>query len=202
VLALAGGGAVVVAGIVVALVLVLGGNGPGSGSADGSRPKPYVATGPWRLQVVDRKPSGTDETGCTFQLTDTSSGTTTQLPDSQYGHSQLQIHDAGSFTWTSEPGCTATPLAGPGARSLPFSSRQAGIGDTDAFTSPSRLEVQVTNFHGGNAKRITAYDPATGEEIATAVATTASDTVTLDMHGHSQAYLRLKFCTVQVGARN
>jgi uncharacterized protein YndB with AHSA1/START domain len=87
-------------------------------------------------------------------------------------------------------------VPGPGNQELPFTWRQHG--DSDAFTVPARMTVQVTDSSTGCT--ITLRDPANGQAIGFKHASkeTANNTVEFDASGHSTAYLSQLDCAVRV----
>ena len=190
----------IAAGVVVAVVLLSGGSGGNSGSTAGTggiSSGSWVASRPWRLRVDDRI-SGQDN-GCTVRLTDTHSGSAIPLPKTPSGSYMFQIHQAGSFRWqVNDPGCVVAPVAGPGSDKLPLAWDQQG--DSDAFTTPARVAVQVTDSSTGCT--ITLRDPTNGQAISFQHAQQgkASNTVELDAGGHPAAYLSDLTCAVRVTA--
>jgi eukaryotic-like serine/threonine-protein kinase len=197
----AGAAAIVIAGgSVAAAVLLSGGSGGNSGSTTGTGgigSGSYVASGPWRLRVDDRI-SGQDN-GCTVTLTDTHSGSPILLPKTPSRSYMFQIHQAGSFRWqVNDPGCVVVAAAGPGSDKLPLAWDQPG--DSDAFTAPANVAVQVTDSSSGCT--ITLSDPANGQPISFQHAERgkANDTVELSTGGHTAAYLSDLTCAVRVSA--
>jgi hypothetical protein len=193
----AGAAAIAIAGGAVAAVVLLSGGsggGPDSNANAGPSANTYVATGPWRLKVDDRI-SGKD-IGCTVRLTDTQSGRPVPLPKSPSGSYMFQIHQAGSFRWHVNPGCVVAAVPGPGNHKLPFNWEQHG--DSDAFTAPARVTVQVTDASTGCT--ITLSDPANGQAIdfQHAEKGKANNTVKFDVSGHPTAYLSEPNCAVRV----
>jgi hypothetical protein len=194
---------VVIAGsAITALVLVTGGSGgsPGSNLHADATTGTYTATAPWRLKIDDRI-SGNDN-GCTIKLTNAQSSQPVRQLDSLYGTYMFQIHQAGSFRWqVNNPGCVVAASAGPGRDSLPLAWDQSG--DSDAFTAPARVAVQVKNYNGNPDCKITLNDPANGQAIDFQDATRgkANDTVVLNASGHPTAYLSDLICAVRVSAR-
>jgi hypothetical protein len=186
---------IVAGGAITAVVLLSGGSGgnPGSGG-DAGTTGTYTASAPWRLMVDDRI-SGND-IGCTVRLTDTPSGRPFPLPGNVSGSYMFQIYQAGSFRWDVNPGCVVAAVPGPGNHKLPFNWEQHG--DSDAFTVPARMTVQVTDSSTGCT--ITLRDPANGQAIGFkhAVQGTANNTVEFDASGHSTAYLSQLDCAVRV----
>jgi hypothetical protein len=196
-------GAVVIAiagGAVAAVVLLSGGSGGNSGSATGPggiSSGSYVASGPWRLRVDDRISS--HDNGCTVSLTDTHSGSAIPLLKGLFGTFMFQIHQAGSFQWqVNDPGCVVAAVAGPGSDKLPLAWNQPG--DSDAFTAPARVAVQMTDSSSGCT--ITLRDPTNGQAIdfQHALRGKANSTVELNASGHPTAYLSDLTCAVRVSA--
>jgi len=197
----AGAAAIAIAGgAVAAVVLLSGGSGGDSGSTTGTggiSSGSYVASGPWRLRVDDRI-SGQDN-GCTVRLTDTPSGSAIPLPKSPSGSYMFQIHQTGSFGWqVNDPGCVVAAVAGPGSDKLPLAWDQQG--DSDAFTAPARVAVQVTDSSTGCT--ITLRDPTNGQAInfGHAQQGKANNTVEINAGGHPTAYLSDLTCAVRVSA--
>jgi uncharacterized caspase-like protein len=190
---------VIAAGSAAAAVLLPGGSGghtPGSAGANG-----YVASGPWRLKVQDVS-SGSD-LGCAVTVTDVQSGQTVlTLRDLYSKNISYQVSQAGTFQWqvSNAGNCIVTHLAGPGNATLPLTWLQGG--DTDAFATPTRVTVQVTDYLGSQTCEITLRDPANGQPIASETATPGqhNDTVTLDAGGRSTAYLSDLDCNVLVSS--
>ena len=89
-------------------------------------------------------------------------------------------------------------LDGPGNAKLPLTWLQGG--DTDAFATPARVTVTVTDYRGSPTCEITLKDPANGQPIDSKTATPGqhNDTVTLDAGGRSTAYLSDLTCYVRV----
>lgn len=191
--------AVVIAAGSAAAVLLTGGSGghaPGSAGANG-----YVASGPWRLKVQDVS-SGSD-LGCAVTVTDVQSGQMVlALRDLYSKNISYQVSQAGSFQWqvSNVGNCIVTHLDGPGNTKLPLTWLQGG--DTDAFATPARVTVQVTDYRGSPTCDITLRDPANGQPIASETATPGqhNDTVTLDAGGRSTAYLSDLDCYVRVSS--
>jgi hypothetical protein len=190
---------VIAAGSAAAAVLLTGGSGghaPGSTGANG-----YVASGPWRLKVQDVS-SGSD-LGCAVTVTDVQSGQTVlALRDLYSKNISYQVSQAGSFQWqvSNAGNCIVTHLDGPGNAKLPLTWLQGG--DTDAFATPARVTVQVTDYRGSPTCEITLRNPANGQPIASETATPGqhNDTVTLDAGGRSTAYLSDLDCYVRVSS--
>jgi hypothetical protein len=88
------------------------------------------------------------------------------------------------------------PLAGSGTATLPFSLDQAA--DSDAFVAPSRVKVQVKDYHGNARCSLTLFDPTDGQALDFATATPGMDTVLLETGGRGSVYLGSDFCGVQV----
>jgi Caspase domain len=110
-----------------------------------------------------------------------------------------RIYERGSFRWqVSDSGCVVAPLAGPGQDKLPLA--WDGAGDSDAFTVPARVAVQVKDYEGSPDCKITLNDPGNGETIdfQTATRGKADNTVVLDVTGHSTAYVSGLSCGVRV----
>ena len=199
VIAAAAAAVVVAGGAITALVLLTGGPDGNSGSTGNAGPSTgtYSANGPWRLKIDDRI-SGTDN-GCTVTLTDAHSGQQVPALEGLYGTYMFQISQAGFFRWqANDPGCIVAPLAGPGRDTLPLAWAQSG--DTDAFTAPGRVAVQVKDYNGSPDCLITLRDPANGQAIdfQTATRGRAGNTVVLDAGGHPTAYLSDLSCAVRV----
>ena len=111
----------------------------------------------------------------------------------------FQIHQAGSFRWqVNDPGCVVAAMAGPGSDKLPLAWNQQG--DSDAFTVPARVAVQMTDSSSGCT--ITLRDPTNGQAIdfRHAERGKANNTVELDAGGHPTAYLSDLTCAVRVSA--
>lgn len=200
-LAAAAAAVVIAGGAITALVLVTGGSGgsPGGNPNADATTGTYTANGPWRLKIDDRI-SGNDN-GCTIKLTDAQSSQPVRQMDGLYGTYMFQIHQAGSFRWqVNNPGCVVAASAGPGTDKLPLAWDQGG--DSDAFTAPARVAVQVKNYNGNPDCKITLNDPANGQAIDFQDATPgkANDTVVLNTGGHSTAYLSDLICAVRVSA--
>jgi Caspase domain len=197
----AGAAAIAIAGgAVAAVVLLFGGSGGNSGSTAGTggiSSGSYVASGPWRLRVDDRI-SGHDN-GCTVKLTDTHSGSPIPLPKSPSGPYMFQIYQAGSFRWqVNDPGCVVVAADGPGSDKLPLTWVQPG--DSNAFTAPARMAVQVMDSSSGCT--ITLRDPTNGQAIdyGHAERGKANNTVELSAGGHPAVYLSDLTCAVRVSA--
>ena len=110
----------------------------------------------------------------------------------------FQIFQAGSFRWKVNPGCVVAGVRGPGNHKLSFNWDQPG--DSDAFTAPARVTVQVTDASSGCT--ITLSDPANGQAInfAHAQQGKANNTVEINAGGHPTAYLSDLTCAVRVSA--
>ena len=194
--------AVVIAGGTIAIVLLTGGSGgnPGGSVNLGRTTGAYVASGPWRVKIDDRISDGNDN-GCTITLADTHSGRPILRQQNLYGTYMFQIYERGSFRWqVNDSGCVVAPMAGPGLDKLPFA--WDGAGDSDAFTAPARVAVQVKDYNGSPDCKITLNDPANGEAIdfQTATRGKADNTVVLDAAGHSRAYLSDLSCGIRISA--
>ena len=188
--------AVAVAGGIIAAVVLLSGGSGGSSHASGNfHASGHLVTagGPWRLKIFDDIDPAKDNYGCIMSLTDTHSGAKIPLPVGQYGTSILQIHQTGSFRWqVNDPaGCTVTPLAGSGTAKPTFRFDQVGNGDSNAFTAPRRVAVQLTGQRNRECK-IVLYDPANGQKLDHAEP--VKGTVTLNLRGSPTAYLQFHFC--------
>jgi len=193
---------VAAAGAIAALVLSYDG---GAGSPSSAGANTYSTDSPWRLLLEDRiRPN---DNGCTITLTDVNSGASISLPaaaasfaTSLYGNKSFQIHQSGSFRWqTNDPGCLVTPLAGPGATTLPFIVDQTG--DSDAFVPPPRVAVQVKDYMGNQKCQFKLYDAVDGQTLDYATATPGTDTVLLDSAGRQRVYVGYEYsCAYQVSA--
>ncbi len=193
----AGVAAVVLAGGVLAAVLVWGGSPSGSSSPGPLTPGTgsYTATAPWRLRL-DGTAFGY---GCTLALTDASGATVLKVVD-VYSVRQDQVHQTGTLRWTTrDQRCFATALPGSGTATLPFV--QEGGADTDAFALPARgVTVSVTAAQNTPCD-LRLFDQATGDELATALDVNLDSPVrTLDGGGRSTGYLFTDNCTVRVTA--
>ena len=191
---------VITGGVIATLVLVLGsssGNSQASGSGYTSR-TPFTANAPWRLKIEDDGYGN----GCSLTLIDAHSGTQTHLADGLYGISTFQISDTGTFRWrVNDPRCNAVGLPGTGSVPLPFTIDQTGAGDSEVFTAPARVAVQVKGWHGDSSCEFKLFDPASGAELDFATATQGqNDAVTLNPGGHKTAYLALADCKAEVSA--
>jgi len=187
-------------GAIAALVLSYDG---GAGSPSSAGANTYSTDSPWRLLLEDR--IRLNDNGCTITLTDVNSGASTSLPaaslaTSLYGHKSFQIHQSGSFRWqTNDPGCLVTPLAGPGATTLPFIVDQTG--DSDAFVPPPRVAVQVKDYMGNQKCQFKLYDAVDGQTLDYATAIPGTDTVLLDSAGRQRVYVGYEYsCAYQVSA--
>jgi Caspase domain len=196
-LAAAAAAVAIASGAITAVLLSGGASGNSGSSANlGASANPYTASGPWRLKI-DNYRSG--YVPCNITLTDTH-GSEILYKTGLYTTFMFQIYRTGSFVWqVNNPQCHVTPLAGPGTAKLPFAWSQAG--DSDAFAAPSRVAVQVKDYHS-NACKITIIDPANGEQIDSKTPTPGKDnnTVVLDATGHPTAYLSGLDCEVRVSA--
>ena len=84
---------------------------------------------------------------------------------------------------------------------LPFTIDQTGAGDSEVFTAPARVAVQVKGWHGDSSCEFKLFDPASGAELDFATATQGqNDAVTLNPGGHKTAYLALADCKAEVSA--
>lgn len=186
----------VIAGFVVALRLMDGGNPrTGGGSSTGDQ---FTATAPWRLVIDDRR-EGMDG-GC--DVTVTNIDTNEQVkPATIYGTRSFQMHGTGTFRWeANDPGCRIIRRPGPGEAVLPF-AQQPYLGDTDAFAAPKapgKIVVQLVNFDDTECD-IELRDIADGRVLD--FGTLHKDgLVTLDPNGRSLVYLADLGCGVQISA--
>jgi Caspase domain len=208
----------VAGGAIAAVVLLTGGSGgnPGSNTNAGSASQgTFTENRPWRLQVTNNMP-GNDPNGangCSITLTDTQSGGQIQPPQTVYptdpltgvyGTVTFQFHQAGSFRWQrNDPACVVIPMAGPGAGKLPLTLSTGG--DSDAFTAPAQVAVQVTDPSGSPTCWIGLLDPANGQVLSYKKVTWGqnNNTVVLDPSGHRTVYVANPTnsnCAVKVSA--
>lgn len=142
--------------------------------------------------------------GCTITLTDVNSGASIAMPlaDKLYGYKTFQFYQTGSFSWqTSNPGCSAAPLAGSGSAALPFVVNQTG--DSDAFVSPRRVAVQVLDYSGIQECKFQLYDADNGQVLDFGTATPGADSLLLDPAGRQRVYVGYQYyCVYQVSAAN
>jgi hypothetical protein len=186
-------------GTVAALVLLQNGSETPSTPSLSVSGNSVTTNGPWRLRIVP----GSGSAGCLITLTDRSSRVRVplELPENGiYTPIQLQIKDSGSFEWqTNDPGCHVTPVAGSGAAVLPFV--QEGFGDTDAFSAPDRVSVQVTDFGGdANGCDLRLFDPSNAQELDKVTAKPGAATVQLDPRGSKRVYLHNRYCVSHLSA--
>ena len=101
----------------------------------------------------------------------------------------------------SNQSCVVRGLGGPGKATLPLEWVQ-GVGDSDAFTAPARVNVHVDNYNGSPNCLITLTAPATGQAVDAKTTTPGQngDTVELDTGGRQLAYLSDLICRVRVTA--
>jgi hypothetical protein len=200
-LIIGGVAAALVAAGIVATVLIVGGSGDGSNQATGTsqaRSGVYNAKAPWRMLIQDIS-HGSDP-GCSFSITDPQSGATVPLADGVYSKATLQILSVGEIHWQmNQTECQATPLAGSGNLSLP-ATIEATRGQTDAFTAPDLVEVQVIDFVGDASCTIRLYDPSNAQLLDSGLAAPGSDTVKLDPRGAKTAYVYPDDCGVRIAA--
>jgi hypothetical protein len=193
-LAVAAGVAVASGGAIAALMLLPGSSGESSGTGVSS----YTAQAPWRLLIEDRIKRNNN--GCTVTLREAHGGTPIPLPDSLFGTKKLQIHQTGSFRWqANDSACRVTPLPGSGMARLPFTLDSAG--DSDAFSAPPKVVVQVKDYHGNLECSLELRDPVDGQVLDVGTAEPGSDTVLLDTGGRPKPYLRYSPCGVHVSAQ-
>jgi hypothetical protein len=206
VLVAAAAAAVVLAGGVIATVVLLRGGSSGSShtsansQASGSfyrHGTSVIASAPWRLKInADNYGSG-----CSLTLINAHSGHQILREDSLYVTSTFQISQTGSFRWhVNNSRCEVVALRGSGMQTVPFSFDQSDVGDTDAFTAPPTVAVQVTGFKGSDCT-FQLHDQANGQELDFATATRGKkDTVTLIPGGTKTVYLRSTGCKFRVYA--
>lgn len=185
--------AVLVAGAIVATVLLTadGGSGPTASPGRGS----YTASGPWRIRI-DGTAYGN---GCTVSLTDTTTGTPYDLPGNLYNIARYQIPQAGDFTWTTtDRHCLVTALPGQGHATLPFLHEL--YGDTDVFPAPSTgLDVKIVNNYGGYCT-LRLYTAA-GQELDTAAWKPGDGDQSLDPTSATSVYVFDDNCAIRVSAK-
>ena len=200
-LILGGAAAAAVVAAIVAIVLILGDNGNESAGTGGGSPVGsgvYNAKAPWRMLLQDVS-HGSDP-GCSLSITDPKSGGTVPLVDGVYGKATLQILQIGAIHWqVTGTECQATPLAGSGNLSLP-ATIEATRGQTDAFTAPDLVEVQVIDFVGDSSCTIKLYDPSTAALLDSGLTAPGEDTVKLDPRGAKTAYVYPDDCGVRIAA--
>lgn len=115
----------VVAGGGVALKLTGDSDGGGDMHVDGGS---YRATAPWRLRIGANRVGN----GCVVTLTEVRSGTVVPLPEQLYDMHTFQIHQIGTFRWTTnDPGCLVAALSGSGSAKLPFTAEARS--DSEVF---------------------------------------------------------------------
>ena len=197
---LAAAGVVIAGGVIATLVLVLGGSGgnsQASGSGYTSRTS-FTANAPWRLKIEDNGYGN----GCSLWLIDAQSGTQTHLADSLYETSTFQISETGTFRWrVNDPRCNVVALPGTESTNLPFTIDQSGAGDSKVFAAPARVAVHVKEWHGDASCDFALFDPANGDQLDFGTATQGqTDTVTLNPGGRKTVYLALANCGVDVSA--
>ena len=200
-LAAAAAAVVLAVGAITAFLVLPGGSGgaPGGNAGVGTTTGSYIASGPWRLKISDR--ISPNDSGCAITVTDAPSGELVLQQKDLDGTWMFQIHQHGSLRWQlNDPGCVVAPLATSGQNTLPFAWQEPG--DSDAFTAPARIAVQVADYQGSPDCVITLNNPVNGETIdfQTATRGKASDTVVLSAAGHSMAYLSDLTCGVKVSA--
>ena len=196
--------AVAIVGGVIAASLLSGtpGGHPGSSGTLGTSLNTYTASGPWRLTIVDDT-SSNDSNGCTITLTEAHSGNTVLHQAGLYFRSMFQVQ-AGSYRWTvNNPGCKVMEFPGAGMQALPFAWEQSG-GDTDAFTAPSMVAVQVPTNETGQDCTFTLYNLAVshpgGPQLDQGTATPGNNgKVVLNPSGVKEVYLdATNGCTFRV----
>jgi hypothetical protein len=198
---LAGAAATLVAVGVVVAIVVSSNNGGGAGAPTGasqSRSGVYNASGPWRMLLQDVS-QGTDP-GCALSITDPQSGATISLVDGVYSKATLQIRQSGAIHWqVSSSSCAATPAAGSGDLSLP-ATVEASRGQTDAFTAPDLVSIQVVDFSGDSSCTIRLYDPSNAQLLDSGLTAPGNDTVKLDPRGAKTAYVYPDDCGVRISS--
>jgi hypothetical protein len=138
--------------------------------------------------------------GCALSIIDPQSGGTVPLVDGVYGKATLQILPVGPVHWQlSDSACQATPLAGSGNLSLP-ATIEATRGQTDAFTAPGLVEVQVIDFAGDSSCTIKLYDPSNAQLLDSGLTAPGNETVKLDSRGAKTAYVYPDDCGVHIAA--
>jgi eukaryotic-like serine/threonine-protein kinase len=171
-----------VVGIVAGILAEAGGNG------DPALHGAYRADGPWRKVIHDTMQN--PDKGCDITLKNADTGELVGQARDLYGTWTFQ-ESPGRYRWTvNDPHCLVTAIAGAGTATLPF-TQPADAGDTDAFTAPARVAVQVVDFNGSDACSPTLVDAASGDALDSAPVRRSAGArqVVLDPKGHSRVYL-------------
>jgi Caspase domain len=195
---------VTIVGGVITVSLLSGNSGghPGSSGTPGASLNTYTASGPWRLTLINDI-SGSGSGSCTITLTDAHSGQTVLHQAALYGRTMYQVQ-AGSYRWTTNnSGCKVMEFPGAGMQTLSFTWDQSG-GDTDAFTAPSMVAVQVPANEAGQYCIFTLYNLAVphpgGTQLDQKTATPGNNgKVVLNPSGAKEVYLNAtNGCTFRV----
>jgi hypothetical protein len=145
---------------------------------------------PWRLIVLGGS--------CTITLTNTGTGEIQELGNG--GSESFQIHDTGSFQWTTDKsGCPVTHRPGTGNDILP-QFYPSGIGDTNAFRVSGRVAVDVKDFGANSTCVLNLISAQDGGQMDQKEARTGEARVLLDPKGRHLVYLKGLGCSVNVSS--
>lgn len=180
-----------VAGIVAGTLADAGGDSSdGSGSTSGSSALEgtYQADGPWRIVIRDTI-QNTDNS-CEVTLKNADTGEQIGQAVDLQGTWSFQVSASGSYRWyKNDPDCLVEARTGTGTATLPF-AQQANTGDTDAFTAPARVAVEVIDFNGSEECSPTLHDATNGEVLDSASVNHGSaGPLLLDPKGRTQVFL-------------
>ena len=191
----------VAAGVVTAILVANNGDPSKDGSPSTHQPVDgsYTSAGPWRLQLENDIDPETE--GCDVTLIDPKSGARTALFDDVFDHATAQVAETGLVRWqTNNVACRVTPVVGSGLISLP-ALILAARGDTDAFTAPAEVAVQVTDFAGNTSCVLQLHDAATGALLDAATAKPGAGSSQLLHPGSAtKTYLYPDYCGVRISA--
>jgi hypothetical protein len=185
----------VLLGVAVAGGVVLRGGGDTPGKAFVSGSHEITATSPWRLAVVNLG------AGCSVTLR-SKAGDRVLSAGNIYGTGSYQVTQTGEFRWSvSDPGCKVFPQHGAGdLGSPPFIINSRGkAGDTDSFPVTGPLDVTVTDYHDGSYCTLDLYDAASGQNMASEMVDTATNSARLDPLNASRVYFHDLQCNLKVG---
>jgi hypothetical protein len=111
----------------------------------------------------------------------------------------VQVHESGSFRWqANDPDCQVIQRPGAGKTALPFVAD--AVGDSDAFDTQGRVQVQVVDFGGSSGCTFVLRDAADGRELDSGTVTQPAAPLLLDPAGRSQVYLDNPSCGARITA--
>jgi hypothetical protein len=201
------GAALLLAGAVIAGVLLTRGS-PGSstdgdgGAAltrSGKTSGTITASAPWRFIIRDN--IGGNDTGCDVTLTPTRGGSEPRQWLDLYGpHLSYQIPESGTFRYdVSDPACLVLAVDGAGQTKVPFTFR-AGIGDTAAFAPAGKVRVEVLDFSGNSSCEPELRAVSDGRVLDFGTMEKGSGPLTLDPQGEKQVYVAMPYCGLRVSS--